>query len=163
MTDGLIYCHTRHDTTRAGDPGPHDHVLLVNLARMLDETGGWKAANMSLWRDHLHAATQYGLVASAAKAVELGYAIERDRGPSGRLPSWQITGVPRAVQEPHSKRSQAIEAEIRRTGWAGYRARNVAARSTRTTKRHDSPEGLMPRWHAEIEATGGPPTAFWLS
>ena len=154
MTDGLIYCHTRHATTRAGDPGPHDHVLLVNLVRMLDETGGWKAAYMSLWRDHLHAATQYGLVASAAKAVELGYAIERDRGPSGRLRSWQITGVPRAVQDLHSKRSQAIEAEIRRTGWAGYRARNVAARSTRTTKRHDSPEELMPRWHAEIEAAG---------
>ncbi len=154
MTGGLIYCHTRHATTRAGDPGPHDHVLLVNLVRMFDERGGWKAAYMSLWRDHLHAATQYGLVASAAKAVELGYAIERDRGPSGRLRSWQITGVPRAVQELHSKRSQAIEAEIRRTGWAGYRARNVAARSTRTTKRYDSPEELMPRWQAEIEAAG---------
>jgi conjugative relaxase-like TrwC/TraI family protein len=154
MTDGLIYCYTRHATTRAGDPGPHDHVLLVNLVRMLDETGGWKAAYMSLWRDHLHAATQYGLVASAAKAVELGYAIERDRGPSGRLRSWQITGVPRAVQDLHSKRSQAIEAEIRRTGWDGYRARNVAARSTRATKRHDTPEELMPRWHAEIEAAG---------
>jgi hypothetical protein len=152
--DGLIYCHTRHATTRAGNPGPHDHVLLVNLVRMLDEKGGWKAAYMSLWRDHLHAATQYGLVASAAKAVELGYAIEPDSGPSGRLRSWQIMGVPRAAQDLHSKRSQAIEAEIRRTGWAGYRARNVAARSTRATKRHDSPEELMPRWHAEIEAAG---------
>jgi hypothetical protein len=57
-------------------------------------------------------------------------------------------------QDPRSKRSQAIEAEIRRTGWAGYRARSVAARSTRSTKRRNSPRKLMPRWQAEVEAAG---------
>jgi conjugative relaxase-like TrwC/TraI family protein len=26
-TKGLVYAHARHATTRAGDPGPHDHLL----------------------------------------------------------------------------------------------------------------------------------------
>ena len=36
-TTGLVYAHARHATTRAGDPGPHDHVLIANLIEMLDE------------------------------------------------------------------------------------------------------------------------------
>ena len=29
-TEGLAYAVTRHATSRAGDPSPHDHVLLAN-------------------------------------------------------------------------------------------------------------------------------------
>ncbi|MCA1697135.1 MAG: relaxase domain-containing protein, partial [Actinobacteria bacterium] len=54
-TEGLTYAVTRHATSRAGDPGPHDHVLLANLVRMDDAQGGWKAADTALWREHLHA------------------------------------------------------------------------------------------------------------
>ncbi len=32
-TGGLVYAHTRHATSRAGDPCPHDHVLLANVVR----------------------------------------------------------------------------------------------------------------------------------
>src|SRR5207249_5218619 len=28
-TSGLVYAHTRHGTSRAGDPCPHDHVLIA--------------------------------------------------------------------------------------------------------------------------------------
>ena len=56
-TEGLIYAVTRHATSRAGDPAPHDHVLLANVVRMADDKCDWKAATPSLWRDHLHAAT----------------------------------------------------------------------------------------------------------
>lgn len=38
-TGGLVYAHTRHATSRAGDPCPHDHVLLANLVEMLDQRG----------------------------------------------------------------------------------------------------------------------------
>ena len=79
-TGGLIYAHTRHATSRAGDPCPHDHILLANLLEMKDEKGGWKAADTALWREHLHAATMAGRVAAARVAVELGYAIEADPG-----------------------------------------------------------------------------------
>ncbi len=78
-TTGLVYAHARHATTRAGDPGPHDHVLIANVIEMLDEKGGAKAPDTTLWREHLHAATMVGRVASAAQAVALGYGIEGPR------------------------------------------------------------------------------------
>src|SRR5579884_304657 len=41
-TSGLVYSVTRHATSRAGDPCPHDHVLLANVVEMLDGKGGYK-------------------------------------------------------------------------------------------------------------------------
>jgi conjugative relaxase-like TrwC/TraI family protein len=153
-TEGLIYGTARHATSRAGDPCPHDHVLLANVVRMDDDKGGWKAADTALWRQHLHAATMVGRMASARCAVELGYAIVADTGPSGRLGHWAIAGVPDAVTDAHSKRAAEIEAEMQRSGNTSYQARNVAARTTRAAKRHQSVGDLMPRWVAEIEAVG---------
>ena len=93
-TGGLTWAVSRHATTRSGDPQPHDHVLVANVVRMGDERGGWKGLDTGLFRDHLHAATAVGRMAAAAKAVELGYGIEADPGPSGRLGGWAIAGIP---------------------------------------------------------------------
>jgi conjugative relaxase-like TrwC/TraI family protein len=144
-THGLLYATTRHATSRAGDPCPHDHVLVANLVLMADEAGGWKAADTALWREHLHAATMVGRLAAARKAVELGYAIVPDHGPSGRLGHWAIAGVPSEVMEVHSKRAAEIEAEVARRGHDSYQARNVAARATRDPKRHTRVGELLPR------------------
>ena len=133
-TGGLIYAHTRHATSRAGDPCPHDHVLVANLVEMADQRGGWKAADTALWREHLHAATMVGRVAAARVAVELGYGIEADPGPSGKLGHWRIAGVPDEVIEVHSKRAAEIDAECARRGETSYQARGVAARTTRQAK-----------------------------
>ena len=155
-TGGLIYARTRHATSRAGDPCPHDHILLANLVGVKDEQGGWKAADTALWREHLHAATMVGRVAAARVAVELGYAIEPDRGRPGRLGHWRIAGVPDEVMGVHSKRAAEIEAECSRRGDTSYRARGVAARTTRKAKRHE-PEGqLVERWRAELASVGWP-------
>ena len=53
-TGGLVFAHTRHATSRAADPCPHDHVLLANVVRMRASMGGWKAADTALWWEHLH-------------------------------------------------------------------------------------------------------------
>jgi len=156
-TEGLIYATTRHATSRAGDPCPHDHVLVANVVRMDDAKGGWKAADTALWREHLHAATMVGRVASAQRAVELGFAIVADPGPSGRLGHWAIAGVPEAVMDAHSKRAAEIDAEMARTGHDSYRARNVAARTTRDPKRHTPVGELLPRWAAEMSEVGWSP------
>jgi conjugative relaxase-like TrwC/TraI family protein len=153
-TTGLIYAHSRHATSRAGDPSPHDHVLVANVIEMLDEKGGFKAPDTSLWRDHLHAATMVGRMAAARKALELGYGIEADPGPSGRLGHFRIAGVPKEICDLHSKRAAEIEAECRRTGNDSYRARGVAAKSTRAHKRHTPIGDLMERWCGEIEDAG---------
>ena len=153
-TEGLIYATARHATSRAGDPGPHDHVLLANLVSMNDDKGGWKAAVTNLWTEHLHAATMVGRMASARVAVELGYGIVPDDGPSGKLGHWSIAGVPDAVMDIHSKRAAEIEADMQRTGNSSYQARNIAARATRAPKRHHPVGDLLPRWVAEIGEVG---------
>ncbi len=155
-TGGLVYAHTRHATSRAGDPCPHDHVLLANVLQMKDEQGGWKAADTALWREHLHAATMVGRLAAASVAVELGYGVEPDPGPSGRLGHWRITGVADEVMEVHSKRAAEIEAECKRRGDTSYRARGVAARRTRKAKTHEAVGPLMDRWQAELASIGWP-------
>jgi len=105
-----------------------------------------------LWREHLHAATMVGRVAAARCALELGYAIVADPGPSGRLGHWGIAGVPDIVLALHSKRSAEIEEHLASRGLSGYRARNVAARATRDVKRHTPLGELMPTWRAELAA-----------
>ncbi len=155
-TSGLLWARTRHATSRAGDPLPHDHVLIANLSEMLDRTGGWKALDTAGMRDLVHAATMAGRMAAAAKAVELGYAIEPDHGPSGRLDHWGIAGIPGEVAELFSKRSAAIEDELAQKGFRSYRARGFAAHNTRDPKQDESPEALLVRWLDELDGIGWP-------
>ncbi len=155
-TSGLLWARTRHATSRAGDPAPHDHVLIANLAEMLDDRGGWKALDTAGIRDLVHAATMAGRLAAAAKAVELGYAIEADHGPSGKLDHWAIAGIPAEVIELFSKRSAEIEEELETAGFTSYRARGIAARNSRGPKEEESRESLLVRWLGELEEIGWP-------
>ena len=95
-----------------------------------------------------------GRLRSAAKAIELGYAIETDQGRSGRARDWRIAGIPAEVCEIFSKRSDQIAEYLGEMGYTGYRARNVAARRNRPVKRGTGTDQLMPRWIAELEAHG---------
>jgi conjugative relaxase-like TrwC/TraI family protein len=157
-TGGLISATSRHATTRAGDPQVHDHVLIANAVLMGDSHGGWKALDTAFVRDHLHAATAVGRLAAAAKAVELGYGIVADGGPSGRLGGWAITGIPAEVCESHSKRAAQIDAAVGSDG--SYAARSVAARATRDRKAEQPLQDLMFRWQTELTALGHPPAAL---
>jgi conjugative relaxase-like TrwC/TraI family protein len=155
-TGGLVYATTRHATSRAGDPCPHDHVLVANVAEMFDEAGGFKALDSAALRDTVEAATMVGRLYSAARAVELGFEIERDDGPSGRLRHWRIVGIPDAVCDVFSKRADEIAEHLATTGHTSYRARGIAARATRTIKRHTGLDELLPQWQAELAAAGWP-------
>jgi conjugative relaxase-like TrwC/TraI family protein len=146
-TGGLVWATSRHATTRAGDPQVHEHVLVANAVLMFDERGGWKGADTALLRDHLHAATAVGRLAAAHKAVELGYGIVPDPGPSGRLGGWAVAGVPDEVCAVHSKRSVQITEAVGAD--ASYASRSVAARATRDHKAHVAVDDLLagrPSW-----------------
>ncbi len=154
-TGGLVWAVSRHATTRAGDPQIHDHALVANGVSMRDARGGWKALDTAFLRDHLHAATAVGRMAAAAKAVELGYGIEPDHGPSGRLGGWAIAGIPKEACHVHSTRSAQIDRAVGPEG--SYRARAVAARAARDRKSHDAVEDLVGRWRDELAQAGYPP------
>jgi conjugative relaxase-like TrwC/TraI family protein len=153
-TSGLVYAVTRHATSRLGDPALHDHVLIANVCEMLDTRGGHKALYSAVVRDMAEAAAMAGRMRSAAKAIELGYAIELDPGESGRARDWRIAGMPAEVCEIFSKRSDQIADYLAEKGYTSYRARNVAARHGRPVKRGTGVEELMPRWIGELEAHG---------
>lgn len=155
-TGGLTYAVTRHATSRAGDPSPHDHVLVANVVEMLDDAGGFKGLDSAALRDTVEAATMVGRLQSAARAVELGFDIEPDDGPSGNLRHWRIVGIPTEVCELFSKRADEIAEHLASTGRHGYRARGIAARATRSVKRHTGTEDLLPTWRDELESAGWP-------
>jgi conjugative relaxase-like TrwC/TraI family protein len=155
-TGGLAYASTRHATSRAGDPSPHDHVLVANVVEMLDEAGGFKGLDSAALRDTVEAATMVGRLQSAARAVELGFDIEADEGPSGNLRHWRIVGIPQQVCELFSKRADEIAEHLATTGRDGYRARGIAARATRSVKRHTGTDALVPTWRDELESAGWP-------
>ena len=148
-TTGLVYAHARHATTRAGDPGPHDHVLIANVIEMLDGKGGTKAPDTTLWREHLHAATMVGRVASAAKAVQLGYGIEADPGSirqaraledqlASPTPPWRSTpSAPPRSARPWPRRASPPTRPAR---WRpGRRGSKSATRRSRTCCRGGGP------------------------
>jgi conjugative relaxase-like TrwC/TraI family protein len=153
-TSGLVYAVTRHGTSREGDPHLHDHVLVANVCEMRDAEGGYKALKSDELRDRDEAATMVGRLHSAARAVELGYAIETDQGRSGRARDWRIVGIPAEVCEVFSKRSDQIADYLEEMGYSSYRARNVAARRNRPVKRGTGTDQLMGRWIVELESHG---------
>jgi conjugative relaxase-like TrwC/TraI family protein len=153
-TGGLAYAVTRHGTSRAGDPAPHDHALVANVVEMLDGRGGFKALDSAALRDTVEAATMVGRLHSAWRAVELGFEIAADDGPSGHLRHWRIAGVPDAICEVFSKRSDEIAEHLVETGYSSYRARGIAARASRAVKRHTGVDELLPHWRAEAAAAG---------
>jgi conjugative relaxase-like TrwC/TraI family protein len=153
-TSGLVYAVTRHGTSREGDPHAHDHVLIANVCEMRDTTGGYKALNSAQLRDRDEAATMVGRLHAAATAIELGYAIESDRGRRGRARDWRIVGIPAEVCKSCSKRADQIADYLEEMGYSSYRARNVAARRNRPVKRGTGTDELMGRWIAELETHG---------
>jgi conjugative relaxase-like TrwC/TraI family protein len=111
-------------------------VLIANLVEMRDERGGREGLDTAVIHDLLHAATMVGRLSAARRAFELGFAIEADPGPSGKLGHWLIAGIPTVACELFSKRSAEIEASVESTGYGTYQARQVAARNTHRAKRH---------------------------
>ncbi len=73
---------------------------------------------------------------------------------SGRLGHWRIAGMPVEAEELFSKRSAEIDEAVAEEGWDSYRARGVAARTTRTVKRHTPVDDLMVRWRTELDGIG---------
>jgi len=134
-------------------------VLIANLVWMRDERGGWKALDTAFVRDQLHAATAIGRMAAARVAVELGYAITPDDGPSGRLGSWAVAGIPEDALAVHAKRSAQIDARVGPD--ASFRDRNTAARLSRDRKSREPVADLLHRWRSELAEAGFPPERIW--
>ena len=134
-----------HFTSREGDPACHVHSVLMNLARTADgkkcltleprRVYGWQLVLGSAFR-----------AALSQNLVDLGFSVRC----AGR-DQFEIAGIPEAMIEQFSKRSQQIKARAGKDASAGQK--EVAALETRRDKA-TVPTGLEleRRWQLELAA-----------
>ena len=148
-SEGLVVAAFDHRDSRAGDPLLHTHCVVANVTRLGD--GTWAALDP-------HGLYRQGLAADAVYQASFRHLAERRLGLRSEavLNGWaDVEGVPRAVVEHFSKRSQEIAAELARVGSDSAAARQVAAVASRRAKATDrATDGLHERWRTEAAALG---------
>jgi conjugative relaxase-like TrwC/TraI family protein len=134
-----------HFTSREGDPACHVHSVLLNLARSADEKKclTLEPRQVYAWQLILGSAFRAAL---SQKLVDLGFSV---RG-AGR-DQFEIAGIPQAMIEQFSKRSQQIKTRVGSDASAAQK--EVAALATRRDKASvpTGPE-LEKRWKTELAA-----------
>ncbi|HVM02844.1 MAG TPA: MobF family relaxase, partial [Acidimicrobiales bacterium] len=146
---GFVVAAFDHRDSRAGDPLLHTHCVVANATRLAD--GRWAGVDPAgLFR--------HGLAADGVYQATFRHLAERRLGlaTGAVVRGWaDVDGVPRAVVEHFSKRSEEIAAELERVGSDSPAARQVAALATRAAKGlRASDADLHARWRAEAAAVG---------
>lgn len=157
--EGLAVASFRHLTSRALDPFPHHHNVVINTARMPDGT------HRGLWSRPLYANAQ---AASALATAEMRHRLTAALGVRWR-PShnrgWEIAGIPNAVVREFSTRRTEIddalrelEAEIGR-GAHPNEVEHIVLR-TRPAKNHTPADDLVAAWRVRAAKHGLDVDAF---
>jgi conjugative relaxase-like TrwC/TraI family protein len=136
---GLVFAVFWHETSRAGDPQPHLHAVLLNVGVRPDGTTGtvlsqpfyaWKTALGTLFRAEV----------AALLEERIGVVTEREGF------SFHVQGVPQSLCDAFSKRRREVEESLRLRGYASARAAAVAALDTREPKGVMDTEALFSTW-----------------
>jgi len=134
----LLVATFEHGTSRAQDPQLHTHALVLNLAVRADGTTG-ALESQHFYRSKMAAGALYR--AELSRQLQgLGFEIKREKT------TFEIKGVPQALQEEFSKRRAEIEARLEKQDKHSARAAAVAALATRTVKEHRAREELFREW-----------------
>jgi hypothetical protein len=133
-----------HFTSREGDPACHTHCVLLNAARSSGDRKKYltlEPRQVYAWQVVLGLAFRTAL---SQKLVELGFSVRA----AGR-DQFEIAGIPDAMIEHFSKRSQQIKARVGKGASAAQK--EVAALATRRDKA-SVPTGdqLENRWQQEF-------------
>ncbi|MFZ6003039.1 MAG: MobF family relaxase [Actinomycetota bacterium] len=150
---GVVAAAFRHRTSRAGDPLLHWHTLVANLAPGPD--GRWTAfVHPDLYR----AIRAAGEVFQAALRAGLTTRLGIEWRPGRHVP--EIAGVPQALCDQFSKRSQQIDDWLEATGTPDDPAgRQQAVLATRRNKPEVEHERFDTAWKLEATAAGWGPDA----
>lgn len=151
--EGLVVASFRHLTSRALDPFPHHHNVVINTARMPDGT------HRGLWSRPLYANAQ---AASALATAEMRHQLTAALGvrwrPS-RKDGWEIDGISNAIVREFSRRRgeiddalRELEAEIGR-GAHPNEVESIVLR-TRPAKNHTPVDDLVASWRDRAERRG---------
>jgi conjugative relaxase-like TrwC/TraI family protein len=139
-----------HLDSREQDPQIHTHVVVLNAG--LGEDGKWSTIDS---RTLLMIKRGVDAVYSVALREAMSEMLGVEWGPDDGHNQRELKGIDPELLRIFSKRSQAIEQELERTGTSGPRARDAATLATRPAK-PDIVEGaaLHNIWRQRAEAMG---------
>jgi len=151
--EGLAVASFQHLTSRALDPFPHHHNVVINTARTPD------CDHRGLWSRSLFANAH---AASALATAEMRHRLSEQLGVRwrpGRTSGWEIDGIsPEVVREFSERRNEIddalaeLEAEIGR-GAHPSEIEHIVLR-TRPAKNHTPADDLIASWGERAERLG---------
>jgi conjugative relaxase-like TrwC/TraI family protein len=157
--EGLAIASFRHLTSRALDPFPHHHNVVINTARVPDGT------LRGLWSRPLFASAH---AASALATAEMRHQLTEHLGVRwrpGRTSGWEIAGIDDGVVREFSTRRneiddalQELESEIGR-GVHPTEIEHIVLR-TRPAKNHTPADDLVAAWRERAAKHGLDATAL---
>ena len=154
---GLLAVGFTHRVSRAGDPLPHTHLIIVNRTQGPD--GVWRTLDGHDLLAHRMAADA---IYRAAYQRELTRTLGIEWGEADRWGNRPIAGMPHELVRAFSKRHEQITQELERLEREEGKQRTgrlvqYVAHATREPKTHETPETLHGRWRREAHELGVDP------
>jgi conjugative relaxase-like TrwC/TraI family protein len=154
---GLVAVGFTHRVSRAGDPLPHTHLVIVNRTQGPD--GGWRTLDSRDLLAHRQAADA---IYRATYQHQLTRTLGIAWGEPDRWGNRPIVGMPPELVKAFSKRHEQISAELERLEREEGKPRTAkliqyVAHATRPAKTHHTPETLHGRWQHEARERGVDP------
>jgi TrwC relaxase len=151
---GLVAVGLTHRISRAGDPLPDTHLVIVNRTQGPD--GDWRTLDSRDLLAHRQAADA---VYRATYQHQLTRTLGIAWGEPDRWGNPPIVGMPEELARAFSKRHEQISAELERLEREEGKPRTgrliqYVAHATRPAKTHDTPETLYGRWQHEAREHG---------
>lgn len=104
-TKGMIAAKFTHYDTRTGDPDLHTHCLVSNKVQGMD--GKWRSVDgQTLLRNAVTASERYNAMMIDRLGQELGVAFDPREVEEGKVPVWEIAGLPTRLNDAFSRRRE---------------------------------------------------------
>jgi len=146
-TGNLVFAVFEHADTRAGDPGLHDHCVLLNMTKRMD--GEWRTVFFDeVYQDKLLNGMAFRSIL-AHKLLALGYPLRL-----GEKGTFEIEAIPQSLIDAFSKRREEIEAWLKEHHASGGAAALVANFHTRAPKKNLNPSERNSHWLSELQKAG---------
>ena len=153
-TGKFIAAKFEHDTARPVDgyaaPQLHTHAVIFNVTERAN--GSTRALQPQALFDSQNFATAVYQATLTHELRKLGYELE-----TGRSGAPEIKGYTPEYLEASSPRSQQIREQLERSGHSGPEAAQIAAHSTRDSKRTLTPEEVLSAHKAMAREFGNQP------
>jgi conjugative relaxase-like TrwC/TraI family protein len=154
---GLVAVGFTHRISRAGDPLPHTHLVIVNRTQGPD--GQWRTLDSRDLLAHRQAADA---IYRSTYQHELSRSLGIAWAEPDRWGNRAIVGMPAELVKAFSKRHEQITAELERLEREEGKPRTgkliqYVAHATRPAKTYDTPETLQGRWQQEAREHGHEP------